>query len=190
MDLYGALGILMLLVLTTHWLKFHVALSALRVGLNAEALFPAFALLLLSLMLTLLSCGPLVLQILSRLELSQAGEWATTEQAAAALRYLVAFASERAPEAQLQYLQRLSGLSLDTPMLRVGAFYLSELEAAVTWAVYILLPFWVIDIVVAHLVATLGWNLNPRGFSLPLKLMMFVSVGGWQLLLKSLLTAA
>lgn len=70
----------------------------------------------------------------------------------------------------------------------VGAvFVLSELKAAVSVAALVLVPFIIIDLLVAHLIALLGMqHLRTHIVSLPLKLMLFLAVDGWSLLISKL----
>ena len=68
------------------------------------------------------------------------------------------------------------------------AFVTSELREAFTIAILIFIPFLVIDLVVGLSLASLGlMSTNPQTIALPLKLLLFVAVDGWRLLLDSLL---
>lgn len=68
------------------------------------------------------------------------------------------------------------------------AFIASELREAFAIAVLIFLPFLVIDLVVALGLASLGLQASsPQSIALPFKLLLFVAVDGWRLLLESLL---
>jgi type III secretion protein R len=68
------------------------------------------------------------------------------------------------------------------------AFVASELREAFAIAVLIFVPFLVIDLVVALGLAALGLQATPpQVVALPLKLLLFVAVDGWRLLLESLI---
>ncbi len=68
------------------------------------------------------------------------------------------------------------------------AFIVSELTTAFQMGVMVLLPFLVIDLVVASVLMSLGMMMMPpQSISLPLKLLLFVAVDGWHLLVGSLL---
>jgi type III secretion protein R len=68
------------------------------------------------------------------------------------------------------------------------AFVSTELREAFTIAILIFIPFLVIDLVTALGLASLGLvSTNPQTIALPLKLLLFVAVDGWRLLLDSLL---
>jgi flagellar biosynthesis protein FliP len=68
------------------------------------------------------------------------------------------------------------------------AFVTTELREAFAIAVLIFVPFLVIDLVVGLALAALGLaSTSPQSVALPLKLLLFVSVDGWRLLIDSLL---
>lgn len=70
----------------------------------------------------------------------------------------------------------------------VPAFLAAELRRAFEIGFLLFIPFLVIDLVVANLLAALGMNmLSPTSVSLPFKLLLFVVVDGWQLLLRGLI---
>lgn len=68
------------------------------------------------------------------------------------------------------------------------AFLTSELREAFAIAVLIFLPFLAIDLIVGLGLAALGLQASsPQSIALPLKLLLFVAVDGWRLLVDSLL---
>ena len=68
------------------------------------------------------------------------------------------------------------------------AFVTTELREAFAIAVLIFVPFLVLDLLVGLGLASLGLSSTPPGtIALPLKLLLFVSVDGWRLLIDSLL---
>ncbi len=69
----------------------------------------------------------------------------------------------------------------------IPAFVTSELKSAFQIGFAIFIPFLVIDIVVAAVLMSMGMMMvTPSIFSLPFKIMLFVLVDGWHLLLGSL----
>jgi flagellar biosynthetic protein FliP len=69
----------------------------------------------------------------------------------------------------------------------IPAFMLSELKTAFQMGFMILVPFTVIDLVVASLVMSLGMMmLPPTTLSLPFKVLLFVLADGWTLVVQSL----
>jgi flagellar biosynthetic protein FliP len=70
----------------------------------------------------------------------------------------------------------------------VPAFLLSELRTAFIIGFVIFIPFLIIDIVVAAALMALGMMMLPPAFiSLPFKLLLFIMVGGWSLVVETLL---
>ena len=69
----------------------------------------------------------------------------------------------------------------------VPAFITSELKSAFTIGFLIYIPFVVIDLIVASVLMAMGMAmLSPMMISMPFKLMLFVLVDGWSLLIGSL----
>lgn len=68
------------------------------------------------------------------------------------------------------------------------AFLLNELRVAFTIGFVILLPFLVIDLVVSSILLSLGMMMvPPTTISLPIKLLMFVLIDGWRLVIEGVL---
>ena len=69
----------------------------------------------------------------------------------------------------------------------VSAFVLSELKTAFITTIYVFVPFLVIDLVVSSILLSMGMMmLPPVTVSLPFKLLLFVLVDGWNLVVHSL----
>lgn len=92
----------------------------------------------------------------------------------------------------------LSASSMDKPetpediamTTLIPAFMLSELKTAFIIGFVIFIPFLIVDIVVAASLMSLGMMMLPPIFvSLPFKLLLFVMVGGWSLIVETLLTS-
>lgn len=80
----------------------------------------------------------------------------------------------------------LSSLPLITLM---PAYALSEIQSAFKIAFYLYVPFVVIDMVVSSILLALGMMMmSPVTISIPIKLILFVSMNGWSLLTKGLIT--
>ncbi len=75
----------------------------------------------------------------------------------------------------------------DFPVILLS-FLFSELKEAFAMSVSLLIPFLIIDIIVANILVGLGmYMLSPSLISLPIKILIFVLVDGWLLLGKSLI---
>jgi flagellar biosynthetic protein FliP len=70
----------------------------------------------------------------------------------------------------------------------IPAFIISELRTAFTIGFMIYVPFLVLDMVIASVLMSMGMMmLPPIMISLPFKLMLFVLVDGWYLIVGSLM---
>ncbi len=75
-------------------------------------------------------------------------------------------------------------------LVLVPAFVVSELKKAFIIAFLIFIPFLIIDILVAGTLMSMGMlMLPPMIISLPFKLLLFILVDGWSLVVKSLVTS-
>jgi flagellar biosynthetic protein FliP len=76
----------------------------------------------------------------------------------------------------------------DVPLkILVPAYVISELKTAFQIGFVVFIPFLIIDLVVASVLMSMGMMmLSPVIISLPFKLMLFVLVDGWNLMVGSL----
>jgi len=81
--------------------------------------------------------------------------------------------------------------AVDIPMhILIPAFTLSELKTSFQMGFLLFLPFLVIDLVCACVLTSMGMMmLPPVMISMPFKLILFVLVDGWQLVIQSLITS-
>lgn len=79
----------------------------------------------------------------------------------------------------------------DAPMsVLIPAFVTSELKTAFQIGFMIFLPFLIIDLIVSSVLMSMGMMmLSPMLISLPFKLMLFVLIDGWSLLMGSLIAS-
>ncbi len=72
--------------------------------------------------------------------------------------------------------------------IAIPAFVVSELTTAFQMGVLVLLPFLVIDLAVSSILMSMGMMMVPPStISLPIKLLLFVTVDGWSMIVGSLL---
>lgn len=77
----------------------------------------------------------------------------------------------------------------DPNIILSAAFLLTELRKATELALYILLPFLVIDILTAHSLTLMGIaGLSVHLVSMPLKLVLFIALDGWNLILSNIIS--
>jgi len=93
---------------------------------------------------------------------------------------------------ELEYFLELGGFGptavTDLPLrVVIPAFVISELQTAFQMGFLLFLPFLVIDFLVSSVLMALGMMMMPpTTVALPLKLLLFVLVDGWHLVVKSL----
>jgi len=118
------------------------------------------------------------------------GELEAAERAAGPLReFLGKHAAERDRETFAAVARRMGrDVAGDEAWILAPAFLTTELREAFAIAVLIFVPFLVLDLVVALGLAALGLQATqPQIVALPLKLLLFVAVDGWRLLIDGLL---
>jgi flagellar biosynthetic protein FliP len=118
---------------------------------------------------------------------------AGAESLAAAERPMRAFMLEQTRDADLALFSRLSGRDdiaseEEVPFsVLLPAFATSELKTAFQIGFLLFIPFLVIDLVVASILMSMGMMmLSPVVISLPFKIMLFVLVDGWSLVMSTL----
>jgi type III secretion protein R len=113
----------------------------------------------------------------------------TAERAIEPLRgFLTKHAAARDRATFVELAQKLGRTATgDELWVLAPAFVTTELREAFAIAIAIFVPFLVIDLVVALGLAALGLSsMSPQTVALPLKLMLFVAVDGWRLLVDAL----
>src|SRR5262249_41798889 len=117
--------------------------------------------------------------------------WGAFAQGSPPLRhFMLKFAREKDLALFLELAQApRPALPDDIPMrVVVPAYILSELKTGFQIGTALFLPFLVIDMVVAAVTTSIGMlQLPPVVISTPLKIMLFVMVDGWNLLVASLM---
>jgi flagellar biosynthetic protein FliP len=182
------------LVSVTPFLRIIVVLHFIRQALGTQSAPSNQVLLGLALFLTLLIMGPLVTDVyntawvpLEQGQLSKEQAWSAGTKPLR--QFWLRFTREKDIklflEATRQQLPR-NPSELDLKVL-VPAYILSELKTGFQIGAVLFLPFLVIDIVVASVTLSVGMvQLPPVMVSAPLKILLFVLVDGWNLVVGSL----
>lgn len=191
----GLLTILPALVLMmTSFTRILIVLAILRQALGLQQSPPNQVLIGLALFLSLFVMGPTLEGVnQAALEPYAAGEMPAEQAIEAAGVQFSAFMLRQTRAANLTLFADMAGedgfeSSGDIPFsILLPAFVTSELETAFQIGFMLFLPFLVIDLVVASILMSLGMMmLSPTIVSLPFKLLLFVLVDGWMLLMGSL----
>jgi type III secretion protein R len=200
-----ALGVMpVAVVMVTSYAKIVVVLSLLKNALGLQQVPPAIVTNGLALLLSWYVMYPVGLKVVSGLEVTQPTKAAQTltmleivDRAKEPLRsFLDKHASERERQFFLDGAHRLMGdevASTITPkdfVVLIPAFAVSQLTEAFLIGVLVMLPFIIVDMVVANVLMALGMQMmSPAMVSLPIKLLLFVVLDGWSRLSHSLVLA-
>ena len=190
-----ALGFLpAVLLMMTSFTRIVIVLSLLRQALGTQHAPPNQVIVGLSLFLSFFVMGPTLDKIYTDawqpLQENRITMQAALDKGAAPLKTFM-MAQTRASDLAL-YVQLSGSTALEGPeqvplRLLVPAFITSELKTAFQIGFAIFIPFLIIDMVVASVLMALGMMMvSPAIVSLPFKLILFVLVDGWALLVGSL----
>lgn len=183
-----------LLIMMTSFVRIVIVLSFLRQAIGTQVLPPNQLIIGLALFLTSFIMAPVwkgihqeaLIPYLDN-KISQSDALTYTEGA------IRKFMFKQTRDKDLGLFIKLSNLTLpskraDVPTyLLIPAFMISELKTAFLIGFMIYIPFLVLDMVVASVLMAMGMMmLPPVVISLPFKLILFVLVDGWQLIIGSL----
>jgi flagellar biosynthetic protein FliP len=182
------------LVMLTSFTRIVVVLSLLRQGLGAQQIPPNPVVIGLSLFLTLFIMSPTIQAVNTEAFQPLSEKKITLGQAfQRAEAPIKKFMLKQTRQKDIALFVKLSKEDMparpgDVPLkILIPAFAVSELKTAFEIGFLIFLPFLVIDIVVASILLSMGMMmLPPIMISLPFKLLLFVLVDGWNLLIGSL----
>jgi flagellar biosynthetic protein FliP len=188
-----------LLIMVTSFTRFIVALSFLRSGLGLQSAPANLVLISLSLFMTFFVMAPTFdrawqngLKPLMDNQISQ------QDALAAVSEPFREFMLSQVREKDMALFEGLSKGRFEVTdrskadlRLLIPAFMISELRRGFEIGFLIVLPFLVIDMIVATLTMSMGMMmLPPSVISLPVKIMFFVLIDGWNLLIGSLVRSA
>lgn len=194
--LLGAASLIPAIVLTcTCFTRFIIVFSFLRTGLGTQGAPPNQVLVGLALFMTMFVMAPVAQALrtdaISPYLAGKLDEEQALEAATPALRTFLLSHTRRNDLALFYDVSRSARprTADDVPLrIAVPAFVLSELRTAFEMGLVVLLPFLVIDLLVASVLSSLGMAMVPPvAVSMPVKLLVFVTVDGWHLLVESLL---
>lgn len=186
-----------ILILMTSFTRIIVVFSFLRNALATQQMPPNQVLIGLALFLTFFTMAPVWTEInQNALQPYLAHEITQEEAYHNALNPLRTFMIEQTREKDLALFVNLSQLpkpegpeQVPTHVL-IPAFAISELKTAFQIGFILYLPFIIIDMVVASTLMSMGMMmLPPMMISLPFKLLLFILVDGWNLVVQSLITS-
>lgn len=213
----GVLALLpFLLIMVTSFVKVAVVLSLLRTAIGAQQVPPNQVITGLAVILSLYIMAPVGMEtydaaqpLITQLERGSAtsdGEARAAQPSVKTIREVAGEASKplrkflikHADETErlllyelaleLRTEQQREGVTPEDLLIAAPAFVMTELKEAFTIGFLLFIPFLIIDLVVANILLSLGMHmLSPTTVSLPFKLLLFVVVDGWYLVVKGLI---
>lgn len=198
LEILFLLTILMLLpsivIMMTSFTRTVIILSFLRNALGIQQTPPNMVLVGISLFLTLFIMNPVISTIKTEAYEPYIKEEITDEEALQRMEEPIKeFMLKQTEIDTLHMFQELSGTeSVEEPkelslVVVIPSFMTSELKRAFIAGFLIFLPFLLIDIVVSTTLMSMGMMmLPPAMISLPFKILLFISVDGWNLLFESI----
>jgi flagellar biosynthetic protein FliP len=182
------------LLMMTSFTRIIIVLSLLRQAIGTQTAPPNQVMVGLALFLTLFVMGPTFDKIYTDAYLPlQENRIQMTEAMQRGAQPLKDFMVKQTRQSDLAMFVKISRTPAlqgpeDIPLrVLIPAFVTSELKTAFQIGFAIFIPFLIIDMVVASVLMAMGMMMmSPAVISLPFKMMLFVLVDGWQLLLGSL----
>ena len=183
-----------ILLMMTSFTRIIIVLSFLRMALGTQGTPPNQVLVGLALFLSLFVMSPVLEKIYDEAYLPLSENKISTSVALEnGIKPLKIFMLKQTRQADLALFVKMSNSEAlqnveNIPLkILVPAFATSELKTAFQIGFAIFIPFLIIDMVVSSVLMAMGMMMmSPAIVSLPFKLMLFVLVDGWQLLLGSL----
>ena len=186
-----------ILIMLTSFIRIAVVLSFLRHAMGANQMPPSQLLIGLALILTFFIMAPVANKSYNEGIKPYMDEQISGEEAYdKAIQPFREFMLAQTREQDLALFVDIAGIEQpndqnDIPLhVLVPGFVISELRTSFQIAFVIFIPFLVIDMVVASVLMSMGMMmLPPIIVSLPFKILLFVLVDGWYLLVKSLVAS-
>ncbi len=183
-----------LLLMMTSFVRIIIVMSILRQALGTGQTPPNNVLVGIALFLTLFIMSPVLTDIYANAVVPYMENGMKFDQAlAAAEAPLRGFMLKQTREEDIGLFMQMARKADVTDASQVPfttlvpAFITSELKSAFTIGFLIYIPFVVIDLIVASVLMSMGMAmLSPMMISMPFKLMLFVLVDGWSLIMGSL----
>lgn len=203
----GIAAVPLLIAVGSCYLKFSIVLSILRSGFGTQQAPSAALVMGLSLVMSLVVMQPVLSKTTEALSEVQIGDlhgmslksllrkgesvvapWRQFLLQHSGDKELTVFRSIADPEiTQVEAQVKREEIPIVTAL---AAFVLSEIKKGFVLAFFLLLPFFVIDLVVSNVLVAMGLTMmSPVVVSLPIKLLLFVTSDGWLLLSRALIKA-
>lgn len=177
----------------TSFLRYIIVFSILKTALGTQQVPPAVVLVGMALILTFYTMSPVIGEMGDILQPMMARNDSLVAMLVAASEPLKEFMMRQTREADVEFFLGFTRTVLpsnpsDLTLWEVApAYMVSELRTAFEIGFIIFIPFIVLDLVVANILLALGMMmLSPTIISLPFKILIFVAVDGWGLIVQGL----
>ena len=185
------------IIMMTSFTRIVVILAILRQAFGLQQTPSNQVIIGLTLFMTLFIMTPVYNEINARaIQPYLQEELTSVEAVSKAIVPLRAFMLEQTRLKDLGTLAEMAGIEnvdspADLPMtVIIPAFIISELKTAFQIGFILFIPFLIIDLVVASILMAMGMMmLSPMIVSLPFKLMLFVMIDGWNLVIGTIATS-
>ena len=186
-----------ILIMMTSFTRIVVVLSFLRNAIGTQQAPPNQVVIGLSLFLTFFIMTPVITEVkTTAYDPYMASEITQQEAFDAAKKPIREFMLRQTYSKDLNLFLEISGKDAPETYDELGfdvvipAFMISELKRAFQIGFFIYIPFIVIDMIVASTLMSMGMMMMPPTMiALPFKLLLFVLVDGWGLVIKTLITS-
>ncbi|MXP73895.1 flagellar type III secretion system pore protein FliP [Lachnospiraceae bacterium WCA-9-b2] len=186
-----------LLIMVTSFARTVIILSFLRNAMGVQQTPPNMVLVGIAIFLTLFIMDPVIKQINTEAYTPYKNQEITQEEAISRAQVpLKEFMLTNTEESSLKLFVDMSGVEetenrVDLPMtVVIPSFMTSELKRGFTAGFLLYIPFLLIDIVVSSTLMSMGMMmLPPAMISMPFKLLLFVTVNGWELLFSTIVNS-
>lgn len=183
-----------IVIMMTSFTRTIIILSFLRNAMGVQQSPPNMVLVGIALFLTLFIMDPVIQDINTNAYTPYKNQEITQEEALSRAQVpLKSFMLKNTEKSSLDLFTDMAGIEDDEdveqlPMtVVIPSFMTSELKRAFTAGFLIFIPFLLIDIIVSSTLMSMGMMmLPPAMISLPFKLLLFVTVNGWELLFYSI----
>lgn len=184
-----------ILIMMTSFTRIIIVLGFVRTSLGTQQMPPNAVLIGVALMITLFIMAPILGQVNEQaLQPYLAGKLTQMQALEKAAQPMKAFMLKQTREKDLLLFLNYANMprpntSEEVPLTALlPAFAISELKTAFQMGFMIFLPFLVIDMIVSSTLMAMGMMmLPPVIISLPFKILLFILVDGWHLVVKSML---
>ncbi len=180
----------------TSFLRFVIVFSMLKTAMGTQQVPPSIVIIGLSMILTFYTMGPTFQKMYEMGSIPYQQNQNIVAAIDQGSKPLKEFMMKQTRESDLAFFVELSNKvppkSPDeiTVWQVAPAFIMSELKTAFEIGFIIFVPFIVLDLVVANILLALGmFMLSPTIISLPFKLLIFIAVDGWALIVQGLVTS-